>query len=384
MNDLSREDLQALFGAHDGFCVSLYMPTYRKGAEASGNPIRFKGLLKLAEEQLLAAGLRAEVACALLQPGREFLADHDWWENVSEGLAVFLREGFFAAYHLPLVVPELCEVAERFHVRPLLPLFAGEDRFYLLALSPKRVRLLESTRGAITELPLEGVPASLEEARRLFSVPEPIRGHISAAGGGRGGAPVTLSGGHGGSSESPEDDLREFLRPIAHAVQKVLHEATAPLVLAGGDLALNLYRQVNAYPHLAATALAGNPDEVKNEDLQRRAQELLRPHFAAAQQRAAEQYAPAAAAELGMHLVDEALPAALQGRVGVLFVPLEGTLWGKVDVENSTATVHEKPQPGDEDLLDRVAVETLLRGGTAYAVPVDQLPAKPVAAILRY
>ena len=47
--------------------------------------------------------------------------------------------------------------------------------------------------------------------------------------------------------------------------------------------------------------------------------------------------------------------------------------------------MHDQPQPGDEDLLDRAAVHTLLASGTVYAVPAAQVPGPgPAAALLRY
>ena len=37
-------------------------------------------------------------------------------------------------------------------------------------------------------------------------------------------------------------------------------------------------------------------------------------------------------------------------------------------------TLHEQPRPGDEDLLDFAAVQSLLNGGTVYAVAADEVP----------
>ena len=47
--------------------------------------------------------------------------------------------------------------------------------------------------------------------------------------------------------------------------------------------------------------------------------------------------------------------------------------------------MHDQRQPGDEDLLDRAAVHTLLTAGTIFAVPPQQVPGPgPAAALLRY
>jgi hypothetical protein len=77
--------------------------------------------------------------------------------------------------------------------------------------------------------------------------------------------------------------------------------------------------------------------------------------------------------------------AALQGRVDTLFVAAGEQRWGTADPRTLQVTIHDLPQPGDEDLLDRAAVHTLLTSGTVFAVPVQQVPGPgPAAVLLRY
>jgi hypothetical protein len=47
--------------------------------------------------------------------------------------------------------------------------------------------------------------------------------------------------------------------------------------------------------------------------------------------------------------------------------------------------VHQDPEPGDEDLLDLAAIQSILNGGTVYAVEPEQVPDHaPLAAVFRY
>jgi len=47
--------------------------------------------------------------------------------------------------------------------------------------------------------------------------------------------------------------------------------------------------------------------------------------------------------------------------------------------------LHEEAKPGDEDLLDLAAVQTLLNGGTVYAVELEKVPdGASLAAVFRY
>ena len=73
MNALSQDELKTLMGKHQGLCISIFMPTFRTGVESQQNQIRFRNLLRSAEEKLLAAGLQSaniEVAeiCTVCNP----------------------------------------------------------------------------------------------------------------------------------------------------------------------------------------------------------------------------------------------------------------------------------------------------------------------------
>jgi hypothetical protein len=47
--------------------------------------------------------------------------------------------------------------------------------------------------------------------------------------------------------------------------------------------------------------------------------------------------------------------------------------------------LHQDAKPGDQDLLDSAAVQTLLNGGSVYAVQPERMPVEaPLAALFRY
>jgi hypothetical protein len=60
-------------------------------------------------------------------------------------------------------------------------------------------------------------------------------------------------------------------------------------------------------------------------------------------------------------------------------------VWGRFDPEKDRVDVHESPEPDDEDLLDLAAMESLIKGGTVYAVRPEEVPDQvPLAAVFRY
>jgi hypothetical protein len=68
-----------------------------------------------------------------------------------------------------------------------------------------------------------------------------------------------------------------------------------------------------------------------------------------------------------------------------LFVAIDLQRWGTFDAEANVVDIHEKAEPGDEDLLDFAATHTLLNGGTVYAVKTEKVPDEAsLAALFRY
>ncbi|MGZ3568840.1 MAG: hypothetical protein ACXU9W_08590, partial [Thermodesulfobacteriota bacterium] len=59
MKLLSKEELKKLTEKPGGWCVSIYMPTHRASPETKQDTIRFKNLIREAEERLKAGGLRS-------------------------------------------------------------------------------------------------------------------------------------------------------------------------------------------------------------------------------------------------------------------------------------------------------------------------------------
>ena len=145
MNVLTRNNLKLLMEIHQGPCVSVFMPMHRSGPETQQDLIRFKNLIREAEERLMARGISAPEAKKLLEPGLTLLQGDFFHQPQGDGLAMFLSVEMFRTYLLPFVFKELVIVTDRFHIRPLLPLFSGDGRYYILALSQNKVRLLQGT-----------------------------------------------------------------------------------------------------------------------------------------------------------------------------------------------------------------------------------------------
>lgn len=383
MDSLSLDDLRELTRPAEGHCVSLYMPTVRAGPGTRQNPLRLKNLLKRAEDALREEeGLRGPEATRALAPAEELLEHPLFWRHLGDGLAVFLRHGWFRALRLPLVLPEEMIVGRRFHVTPLLPLLT-DGRFLVLALSQHEIRLLEGTRHGVTEMRLKGVPAGLADALRYEETEKERLFHIA----GRGGSPGARAvfHGHGIGEELEKDRILRYFHTVDRGLREVLRDERAPMVLAGVEYLLPIYREASTYPHLLEEAITGNPETLRAEELRDRAWSIVEPRVLARRDAALARYAELAGAGPATADLETILAAAEHGRVETLFVAAGEQRWGAVNPDTGEVKVHEEREHGDEELLDLATVRTLLSGGTAHVLPAGLVPeGRPAAAVFRF
>ncbi len=384
MDRLQKDELQALIEESGAPCVSLYLPTHRAGAETQQDPIRFKNLLKQAEERLVKSGLRRAEAEAILAPAKLLLKDRGFWQHQSDGLAVFASAGTFRSYRLPREFSELAVVTDRFHIKPLLTLFSGDGRFYVLALSQKQVRLLRGSRFSIDEVNLESLPKSLADALGFEERQKQLQFHIAARG-------AAIFHGHGGGGVDEavhKKDLLRYFKQVDKGLQDLVCQEQVPLVLAGVDYLLPIYREANSCAELVKEGVVGNPDGLSAAELHRKAWAVVEAYFARAQAKAAQQYRELLGTGLVSGDLRTVVPAAHHGRVDSLFVAVGVQRWGRFTADASEVMVHEEREAGDQDLLDLAAVQTLVHAGEVYAVSADKLPetksGSPVAAVFRY
>jgi len=175
MDILKQADLEQLMKTSSEWCVSLYMPAHKVGQEGQQDPIRLGNLIARAREDLLEYGLRRPQVQALMRPAEELLENgEDFWQHQSDGLAIFLSDGFSKTLRSPLKFEELVMVARDFHLKPLLPLLSKDGKFYILAISMNEIRLLLGTKYTIDEVKLVGVPTSMEEALWVATIQNKI------------------------------------------------------------------------------------------------------------------------------------------------------------------------------------------------------------------
>jgi hypothetical protein len=384
MDMFSKTELSQLMREQTPPCVTLYLPTHVAGADALQDPVRLKNLLQQAEDELSASWMRPVEARRLLQPARELPNDPLFWNQRGEGLAIFLSPDQMFAYRLPIAFDEMMVVSRRFHVKPLLPLVTGNDRFLLLALSQNHVRLFSGSRWSFEPVEVPDLPDNMKEALNYTDADRGSQTH-TAMRGDRGKQSAVFHG-QGGLPDSRKDDLTLFFRQVDAALRPVLREETRPLVLAGAKYLLPIYRKISNYPHIADEVLEGNYDYLTPHQIHQKAWPLLEPRFRAEGEAAAlAHYRELAGASRSSYDLRQIVSAAMEGRIETLLVDNQAQQWGRYDPETGDVELHDSREASDDDLLDWATVQTLSNRGTVYSIPRDQVPTGALAvAVFRY
>jgi len=379
MPGLHGDDIRTLLEPHEPPCVTMVLPTSPARGGGRQDPVRLKNLVEEAERRLKALGLRAPDAKAVLQPARELLDDGRHWLKGRGGLAVFLSPGWHHVVVSPVEFQELLVVSGRFHIRPLVQASQSDRRFFLLSLSRSGTRLFTGSRFEFTPVEVPGMPQGIQVVEQYLVRERQLQAHTGAR---PGGSPARVLHGHGPGDDPDDDRVLEYFRQVDAAVVPHLR-ARSPLVLAAVEYLVPLYRRATSWEDIPAEALLGSPDGVPDNELHRRAWNVIARRTEAERAAQLDRYAGLAAKGRASADLHEIAAALREARVETLFLADEAVVWGSS--QNGDWQVHEQPGPGDEDLLDRAAAETLRTGGVVYSLPGAELPsAAPHAAILRF
>lgn len=368
--------------------VSIYVPGSPPRSKKEVEPAtRLRMLLREAEQQLGARGMKQADCQALLAPAAKLLDDPYQWERREAGLALFLAPGRFHRIALQQVPPERVTVGRHFHIRPLLPLMQRAHPFTLLAISAGRASLWRCDQAGMREIFPEDMPRGVQEVTGATDFQESVQFNPIARP--RTGASPGVPKAHG--LESPEEvrkaELLDYLHRLDTALAPIFNRDKLPLVIAAEPEILGHFRALCRYPNIQTESLNLNPFAVKPEELRARAEALLAPRFADPVAQLRDQIMrrlgndqPNATLELA-----EIVPAAAYSRVSALLIAEEGCVWGRFDAEQQRVIAHDAPEPEDEDLLNFAAVMALANGAAVYPVPRADMPGQVLAAAaLRY
>ncbi len=380
---LNFESLATLASADAQPHLSLYQPTHRRHPENRQDRIRFRNLVKEMEGSLRQAFPTLE-AQELLKPFEELAQNEPFWDHTQDGLAVLAGPLLFRVFLLPIPVAELVVVADSFHTKPLRRFLQSVDRYQVLGLSQRAVRLFEGNRHGLGEVELgAGVPRTVEEALGA-ELTEPHQ--TVASYGGVGGGSSAMHHGHGGKTDEMEIDAARFFRAVDRAVMDHQSRPSGlPLILAALPEHHHLFREVSQNPLLVADGIRLNPDAVSADELGALAWQVMEPAYLARLASLGEEFEKARSRDAGSDDLERVAEASAHGRVATLLIEADREIAGALDGATGTVSFTPLGDTGGDDLLDDLGELVVKMGGNLFVIPAERMPTTTgLAATYRY
>lgn len=365
---ISAQDIIDISNSVSGVCISLFVPTQKAGLETRQSGIHLKNLLSEAESQLSKQGMRSKEIESVISETTALIDDQDFWQHQGEGLAIFLSSDTSKIYKLPIPVQPRQQVGEGFDILPLLPILSGDGNYYVLAVSENEVRIFNASRDNFTELDIDGVPNGMAEALWADDHEKQQQWHSGAGSSPKGGGRSAMFFGTGdeGNMEQHKVDYKRYFDKVDAALASTFKMHPAPVVLAGVQYLLPIYRQANTSAQLLEGEVHGNQDRSSEEAIHRASWEVAAPHFESVAQTAKDRFNQLLGTGLASADSNEISSAAEAGRIETLFVS------GEIPVET-------------EQEINQIAIQTLLKRGDVLSFDSESMPTKEtMAATFRY
>lgn len=362
-------EIQTLVAERNRASVSIYLQTTPHTQHIGEAGIALSNLIREADGQLEAAGIDKRERWAIVEQLEAVSEDEDFWKYQANSLAIFATPESHRSYRLPNKLNAMVQVADRFHLKPLIRAVSVEQHAFVLALAENEVRLIEVFSDmAPAEIRVPDMPRDAASAVGTATVN--TRSHSS---------------GRQHGSEGQKVYLRKFCRMVDAALRPLLSGRHEPLILAATEPLLSIYRSVNTYPHFAAQVIETSPVRIPAHELAASARPILDERHAESIRAFEARYSERENEGRATTDVATAARAATFGAVDTLVVDIDEVVIGRIDEATGEVTFGDRAGADSYGIVDEIAGRTLAAGGRVIGERRANIPGGgSLAAILRY
>lgn len=382
---LKKEEFEELARFDNNPCVSIFLPTDRSGHDVLNEKyrIQLKSQWKEVFEKLKDMNLSQEKIDELGKPIENLLGDKNFWRHQSDGLAIFLSDGFIRTYTLPITFEAFTYVSDHFYLKPLVPMFAGDGRFYLLALQMDKVQLYEATQYTIGKVEVDDLTPSQLEDRVGYDFEEKDRKHKTQ----NNMMGTSTVHGYAPATRDQKNEVLRFFRAVDKGIYSLLHDETVPLVVACQDYFFPIYQEASRYKYLYPECVPGNPsaDHDNIFSLHEQAVNLLQPYFNKEREEKMKEFKDLNPQRTSSS-VSEIIPAIYEGKVDTLFLQNREDIWGKYNENMVSVEIADDQKNGNISLMNLAAMKVIQQKGKVYLIEREFMPNKEskMNAVFRY
>lgn len=381
---ISKQQIDELVNVHDTDCLSIFIPTHRYGVDVSQgkDTLALKNQLKEVRHKLETKGKDQRGINELLRPIEELLEDKQFWSYQSDGLAIFRSNAYFRKFVVPVHFEAFNYLSHEFYIKPVMPLLADDERFFVLALKLDEVSFYEGSDYSMQDVIIEDItPTRLEEVVGFDYEQKSLQFRGQQEGMGH-----AMFHGHGKATDERKNEILRYCRAVNDGLMTMLHDEKPPLVVACLEYLFPIYKEVNSYTNLFPKAITKNPAELEVPLLHEHARELLRPYFDKKRQEKLELFSQFNETDRTSSDISEIVPAALEGKIDALFLENKADIFGIYNPNKNEVTTEQEHTEGNVSLMNLAATQVYLQGGQIYLLDKEDMNwnSSKVHALYRY
>jgi len=378
-----KKDLIVLAKRKDKVKISICLPTHKQYLETDKDRIILKNALSEVEDRLKEKKLSNTEIKKMLQAVTMAQKNKDFWKSLEDGLIFFVSKRFTKMLKVPFSPEQIVMISDHFYLRPLISRLSDYYEVYILAISQDDVRFFYSSPNIIQAIDLPKAPGSISDALK-FDVPQKqLQFHTGTAS--TTNKRNAMFHGHGLGNDERNARVIKYFRDVDREIRKTIKKKNLPLVLACIDYLYPLYKEANNYRFLMSEYISGNPEEMLEEELRVRAEEIVGSNVNQRKLNALSQCRELLGTGLASNDYAEIFSASYHGRIDTLFIANGEHIWATEDSKIKMPNDLEKIVFMQGELLNTVAIQTLLHDGTVYELKRSNIPSEsPVLATYRY
>ncbi|MDX1627743.1 MAG: hypothetical protein R3345_03535, partial [Fulvivirga sp.] len=281
MEIFKKTEFEELANVHKPHCVSIYIPTHRTNAEGEGiykDKTTLKNQLKEARKQLLTFEMKESEVDTYLKPIQDLFDNEPFWSHLSDGLAIFYDGDTLIKKIVPKKFNEFTYVDSHFYLKPMADLLHSSGRHFIMMLTLNKVEFFEATKTSICKVKIDDlVPESHLEVVGSDYEEKSLQ---YRSGQGEGGDADGMFHGHGDGSESEKKmEALKYFQKVDEGLMQMLHDESAPMVIACVDYLFPIYQEANNYKYLEEEHVSGNFEHEDILTMKEKAWDIVKDRF---------------------------------------------------------------------------------------------------------
>lgn len=382
---LSKQEIVNLHEVNQKNCISIFIPTHRAGKKVleQEDALVLKNELKDVKIKLSERGIQNDIITKMVRPVQDLIDDSSFWREQSDGLALFIADGFYEKHTLPIYFEAFNYVSDSFYLKPLMPLFVDDGNFYLITLELSNVKLYECTQHSFTEYIIDDlVPESIQDRVGFDFEEKNLQFRTQQAGIGQ----VMYHGQEAATGKS-KNEIKKYFRAINDGLQTVFKEQNRPLLIASQEYLFDIYKGVNSYPNLMQENCKVDLTAASIFEIHESAWEMMVPIFDQKKKDKIALFLDAEGTGKTAIGIVKILPTAFSGKIDTLFCENRADIFGTFKEENDMVIATASEENNNTiSLMNRAAIQTFLKGGSVYLLDKEEMPNpnSRINALFRY